>query len=122
MADRIGIIPGTTICGLADGAGWPVKNAIRKFRQEFEDAIKSGYKSNVKRLPMVGALIHEGSLGSRRHRIVHYSAHCGSRSKLENKAEFHKFENDVREFGKVYLKYQNDNGRPPRSLRNCNPC
>ena len=55
VADRIGIIPGTTICGLADGAGWPVKNAIRKFRQEFEDAIKSGYKSNVKALPLVGA-------------------------------------------------------------------
>ena len=55
VADRIGIIPGTTICGLADGAGWPVKNAIRKFRQEFEDAIRSGTKSTVKALPMVGA-------------------------------------------------------------------
>ena len=53
IADRIGIMPGTTICGLADGAGWPVKNAIRKFRPEFEDAIKSGYKSNVKSLTMV---------------------------------------------------------------------
>lgn len=36
--------------------------------------------------------------------------------KLENKAEFHKFENDVREFGKVYLKFQNDNGRPPKTM------
>ena len=42
VADRIGIIPGTTICGLSDGAGWPVKTAIRKFRQEFEDAIRTG--------------------------------------------------------------------------------
>ena len=33
-------MPGTTICGLADGAGWPVKNAIRKFRGEFEEYIK----------------------------------------------------------------------------------
>ena len=32
VADRIGIMPGTTICGLSDGAGWPVKTAIRKFR------------------------------------------------------------------------------------------
>ena len=32
--------PGTTICGLADGAGWPVKNAIRKFRPEFEEYIQ----------------------------------------------------------------------------------
>jgi len=45
VADRIGIMPGTTICGLADGAGWPVKTAIRKFRAEFEAAIKSGTKS-----------------------------------------------------------------------------
>ncbi len=33
-------MPGTTICGLADGAAWPIKNAIRKFRGEFEDYIK----------------------------------------------------------------------------------
>src|SRR4051812_20291762 len=45
VADRIGIMPGTTICGLADGAGWPVKTAIRKFRREFEAAIKGGEKS-----------------------------------------------------------------------------
>jgi len=45
VADRIGIMPGTTICGLADGAGWPVKTAIRKFRAEFEAAIKSGTNS-----------------------------------------------------------------------------
>src|SRR5881628_2912815 len=37
VGDSIGIMPGTTICGLADGAGWPVKNAIRKFRKEFEE-------------------------------------------------------------------------------------
>ena len=40
IGDSIGIIPGTTICGLADGAAWPIKNAIRKFRGEFEDFIK----------------------------------------------------------------------------------
>src|SRR5947209_8907749 len=55
VADRIGIMPGTTICGLADGAGWPVKNAIRKFRGEFEDAIKSGRRSVVQALPMAAA-------------------------------------------------------------------
>ncbi|MEZ6140988.1 MAG: NADH-quinone oxidoreductase subunit NuoF [Zavarzinella sp.] len=53
VADRIGIMPGTTICGLSDGAGWPVKNAIRKFRQEFEDAIKSGRKSTIQSLALV---------------------------------------------------------------------
>ncbi len=40
IADSIGIIPGTTICGLADGAAWPIKNAIRKFRDEFEEHIR----------------------------------------------------------------------------------
>jgi NADH-quinone oxidoreductase subunit F len=54
VADRIGIMPGTTICGLADGAGWPVKTAIRKFRKEFEDAIKIGRKS-ARPLPTVAA-------------------------------------------------------------------
>jgi NADH-quinone oxidoreductase subunit F len=44
VGDKIGIMPGTTICGLADGAGWPVKNAIRKFRPEFEGYIRSGEK------------------------------------------------------------------------------
>lgn len=40
IADNIGIIPGTTICGLADGAAWPMKTAIRKFRGELEDFIR----------------------------------------------------------------------------------
>ncbi len=40
IGDSIGIMPGTTICGLADGAAWPMKTAIRKFRGEFEDFIK----------------------------------------------------------------------------------
>jgi NADH-quinone oxidoreductase subunit F len=55
VADRIGIMPGTTICGLADGAGWPVKTAIRKFRDEFEAAIRGGDKSKYARaLTVVG--------------------------------------------------------------------
>ncbi len=53
IGDRIGIMPGTTICGLADGAGWPVKNAIRKFRKEFEQYLRSG--SKAKALPLVAA-------------------------------------------------------------------
>ncbi len=45
VAGSMGIIPGTTICGLSDGAAWPIKNAIKKFRPEFEEYIKSGRKS-----------------------------------------------------------------------------
>ena len=41
MANNMGIMPGTTICGLADGAAWPVKNALTKFRGEFEDYIRT---------------------------------------------------------------------------------
>jgi NADH-quinone oxidoreductase subunit F len=53
VGDRIGIMPGTTICGLADGAGWPVKNAIAKFRPEFEEYIKAGRRARP--LAMVAA-------------------------------------------------------------------
>jgi NADH-quinone oxidoreductase subunit F len=45
IAGSMGIIPGTTICGLSDGAAWPVKNAITKFRPEFEEYITSGRRS-----------------------------------------------------------------------------
>jgi NADH-quinone oxidoreductase subunit F len=45
VSGSIGIIPGTTICGLSDGAAWPVKNAIKKFRPEFEEYIASGKKT-----------------------------------------------------------------------------
>lgn len=55
VADRVGITPGTTICGLADGAGWPVKTAIRKFRNEFESYIKTGEKSSLLSLEVVGS-------------------------------------------------------------------
>jgi NADH-quinone oxidoreductase subunit F len=61
IGDSIGIIPGTTICGLSDGAAWPIKNAIRKFRGEFEDYIKrtnpSGYAVTeaVPALPILAA-------------------------------------------------------------------
>jgi NADH-quinone oxidoreductase subunit F len=53
VGNNIGIMPGTTICGLADGAGWPVKTAIKKFRPEFEEFIRSGRKSEA--LALAGA-------------------------------------------------------------------
>lgn len=64
ISESIGIMPGTTICGLADGAAWPIKNAIRKFRGEFEDYIKrtnpSGYMSQepAEALELVGISGH----------------------------------------------------------------
>ena len=52
VGEPIGIMPGTTICGLADGAAWPVKNAVTKFRAEFEELIRTGRR--VTR-PLVGS-------------------------------------------------------------------
>ncbi len=48
ISNTIGIMPGTTICGLADGAAWPIKNALKKFRPEFEEYIKSGRKTAMR--------------------------------------------------------------------------
>jgi NADH-quinone oxidoreductase subunit F len=55
VGDRMGIIPGTTICGLADGAGWPVKNAIRKFHKEFEEYLQRGDRSALLALQLAAA-------------------------------------------------------------------
>jgi NADH-quinone oxidoreductase subunit F len=41
LSNNMGIMPGTTICGLADGAAWPVKNALAKFRPEIEEYIRT---------------------------------------------------------------------------------
>src|SRR5262249_53412560 len=48
IGNSIGIIPGTTICGLADGAAWPVKNIVAKYRPELEEYLRSGRKSETK--------------------------------------------------------------------------
>ncbi len=40
LGNTMGMMPGSTICGLADGAAWPIKNAINKFRDEFEEYIR----------------------------------------------------------------------------------
>ena len=62
ISESIGIIPGTTICGLADGAAWPIKSAIRKFRGEFEDYIQrtnpTGYQSTEPVEAMTMASLH----------------------------------------------------------------
>jgi NADH-quinone oxidoreductase subunit F len=55
VAGSIGIMPGTTICGLADGAAWPVKNAVQKFRHEFEEYIAQKRTSADPLRELVGA-------------------------------------------------------------------
>jgi len=56
IGDTIGIMPGTTICGLADGAAWPLKNAIRKFRDEFEEYIRTTNPTGFNQTDPVPAL------------------------------------------------------------------
>ena len=58
MADNLGIIPGTTICGLADGAAWPIKNALAKFRPEIEDYIKTHQTPGRGVTPLQQAIAH----------------------------------------------------------------
>ena len=36
LAGSMGIGPGTTICGLADGTNWATRTILNKFRDEFE--------------------------------------------------------------------------------------
>lgn len=57
IGHNIGIMPGTTICGLADGAAWPIKNAIRKFRPEFEDYIRRTNPQGYQETSAVPALV-----------------------------------------------------------------
>ncbi len=43
IATSMGAMPGTTICGLADGNNWAVRTIINKFRSEFEARVKPTY-------------------------------------------------------------------------------
>jgi NADH-quinone oxidoreductase subunit F len=58
MANNMGIMPGTTICGLADGAAWPVKNALNKFRGEIEEYIRTHQDPAYGVTPLQEAIAH----------------------------------------------------------------
>ncbi len=40
IATSMGAMPGTTICGLADGNNWAVRTILNKFRDEFEARVR----------------------------------------------------------------------------------
>ncbi len=40
VAGSMGIMPGTTICGLADGHNWAVRTIVNKYRDEFEARLR----------------------------------------------------------------------------------
>jgi NADH-quinone oxidoreductase subunit F len=58
LANNMGIIPGTTICGLADGAAWPIKNAVAKFRGELEEYIRSRQNADAEITPLQESIAH----------------------------------------------------------------
>ncbi len=62
IGDSIGIIPGTTICGLADGAAWPIKTALAKFRGELEEYIQqtnpTGYADESPAMALHQVAVH----------------------------------------------------------------
>jgi NADH-quinone oxidoreductase subunit F len=42
-----GAMPGTTICGLADGTNWVVKTILQKFPEDFKKYIRSDMVQGV---------------------------------------------------------------------------
>jgi NADH-quinone oxidoreductase subunit F len=43
VATSMGTMPGTTICGLADGNNWAVRTIMNKYRPEFEARVKPSF-------------------------------------------------------------------------------
>ncbi|HHN77268.1 MAG TPA: hypothetical protein ENK11_01155, partial [Phycisphaerales bacterium] len=43
IATSMGTMPGTTICGLADGNNWATRTIMNKYREEFEARVKPTY-------------------------------------------------------------------------------
>ncbi|MBN2448319.1 MAG: NADH-quinone oxidoreductase subunit NuoF [Phycisphaerae bacterium] len=41
VTENMGMMPGMSICGLPDGAAWPVRTIVQKFRKEFEEHIRA---------------------------------------------------------------------------------
>ncbi len=40
LSYNMGMMPGMNICGLSDGAAWPVRTLVQKFRRELEEHIR----------------------------------------------------------------------------------
>ena len=43
IASGMGAMPGTTICGLADGNNWAIRTIMNKYREEFESRVKPSF-------------------------------------------------------------------------------
>lgn len=54
IATSMGAMPGTTICGLADGTNWAIRTILNKFRGEFEARVRPTF---VPVTASVGAMV-----------------------------------------------------------------
>ncbi len=52
LSGSMGSMPGTTICGLADGANWAVRTIVNKFRADFEAKVRKKPHSRLRVLPV----------------------------------------------------------------------
>ncbi len=50
VAGKMGMMPGLSICGLPDGATFPIQTLVRKFRREFEEHIRNQEAGKVEAL------------------------------------------------------------------------
>ena len=53
-ARNMGMMPGLSICGLSDGATYPIETVVKKFRGELEEAIRSQESNRAE--PVVAAV------------------------------------------------------------------
>ncbi len=49
ITQNMGMMPGLSICGLPDGAAWPIRTLVQKFRKEFEQRIAAQEPGAVER-------------------------------------------------------------------------
>ncbi len=47
LTNNMGMMPGMSICGLPDGAAWPIRTLVQKFRAEFESYIAQQHAGSV---------------------------------------------------------------------------
>ncbi len=52
-ARNMGMMPGLSICGLSDGATYPIETIVRKFRPELESAIRAQPAESAERIQRV---------------------------------------------------------------------
>ena len=75
LTENLGMMPGLSICGLSDGAAWPLRLIVNKFRREFEERIAAQEPSATRRrikqinpaayeLPIAGGRIESYSGGT----------------------------------------------------------